>query len=153
MKWKSVDWMKEVKVKLYPDSRSESNTHPLDEDGAELYLLCASRPWITDRSPLPYDHMPLGSQIIHARVEGMKLPIRFTTAALVAASALGTNPGKAVVVLCDCLSAYEGDAVTFEKLTALYPWGFYKDEVFREIVDEWMKTGKHKWAHVYNVLG
>lgn len=144
---------KEKKVSQYPDSKSKENMSPLDEEGAELYALCLHSAWDEARNPLPQDCMPLGSQIIHARIIGMKLPIKFTDSALVAASALGINPGKAVVVLCDCLSAYEGGTVTIEKLTDLYPWGFYKDEVFRQIVDEWMKTGKHKWSHVYSVLG
>jgi hypothetical protein len=137
----------------YPQSTLKENSVPMDEDGAHLFALCLSKEWCGDDSPLSPEDMPLGSQIINARIVGMTLPIKFTTAALVAAGALGINPGKAVVVLCDCLSAYENQTVSVKKLAELYPWGFYNDEVFRSIVDDWMKTGKHKWAHVYNVLG
>lgn len=150
MEWKSVDWMKEVKVREYPNSTFKENTSPMNGEEAKLFAICLHKEWCGHTAPLQPEAMPLSSQIIQIRVEAMKLPISFSAASIVATAAFAANPGKAVVVLCDCLNAYEGKTVSVENLAEIYPWGFYSDEIFMEIVDEWMKTGMHKWAHVYN---
>lgn len=134
----------------YPDSTSVANTKQMGESCAELYLFCVVAEQKVSKKPLPEEDLPFSSKVIKARIDGLSLPITFTPAALVAAGALTEgNPGKGVVLLCDCLQSYEGKEVTVLMLTALYPWGFYNDEVFTSIVDEWMKPRKHKWGHIY----
>ena len=139
-------------MKIYPDSKSVHFTRPMSRNASELFLLAVSLDFpepVEKVEGLEEGDYPLSAMIIKKRVEALKLPISFSISGLLALAALADNPGKAVVGLCDCLSAFEGQEVTAGKVAGLYPWGFYNDEAFVGIIDGWMKTGKHKWAHIY----
>lgn len=138
---------RECALTNYPQTDSVKNTQPMTRDGASAYLQCVMLP--SDFKFPDDDELPLGCQIIRQRIKVLSLPIAFTDRALMAITCLARNPGGAVVLLCDCLSAYEGKTVDMPELTALYPFGFYNDKALVVIIDEWMKSGKHKWAHIY----
>lgn len=95
------------------------------------------------------EELPFLSEIVYRRIKTLNLPISLTKGAYLAISAFCSNPGEAVVLLIDCLTHYEGELVTTDKLLKLYPWGFYSPAVFQHIVDNYLKPRKVKWAEVY----
>ncbi len=93
-------------------------------------------------------------EVLMKRIEAMQLPISFTPTGLIAAYALvENNPGRAVVLLIDCLTAFEGKTVTAAMLADLYPYGFYSEETFMKYVDDYLKNvekrSQIKWASIY----
>jgi hypothetical protein len=88
-------------------------------------------------------------QVLQKRLEAMKLPITFSAPAKLAVLALVDTPGMLVGLLIDCLNAYEGGNVTVEKLSELYPRGFYTQKTFEKYVDHLIKPKKVKWAEIY----
>ena len=58
-------------------------------------------------------------------------------------------PGKGVALLIDCLTKHKGETITLKELTELYPWGFYKEEVCEDYIDNYLKPKKVKWAELY----
>jgi hypothetical protein len=89
------------------------------------------------------------SAIVQKRIDVMKLPIKFSGMALVGLNSLVDRPGSAVVLLIDCLNAFEGQTVTMSKLASLYPWGFYDKPTMIRYIDDYMKPRKCKWAEIY----
>lgn len=84
------------------------------------------------------------------RINVAKLPIKFSLPGIVAAEALAAgNVGSMVTILIDCLSVYENETVTAEKLANLYPMGFYNEETFTDYIDNHLKPRKVKWAEIY----
>lgn len=135
---------------MYPNSKELKNTEKMSDESAEMFLYAVLVDLKQEESPqITEEEYPLSCKIIKKRIEVLKLPIQFTTGGYFAIAALADNPGKAVVTLCDCLNEYENKTVTAQMISELYPWGFYKYEVFCDIVDNWMKTKKHKWANIY----
>lgn len=89
-------------------------------------------------------------QIIQKRIDVMELPIKFTAAALVATVGLSEeNPGRAVTILIDCLRKFPEGEVDTEKLSLLYPTGFYDDQTFADYIDNYLKPRKIEWAKIY----
>jgi hypothetical protein len=88
-------------------------------------------------------------QILDRRIEVMKLPISFSPAAKLAILALIDRPGSVVVLLIDCLNAYEKLKVTVPLLVELYPEGFYDEPTLERYVEGYMKPRKVKWSDVY----
>lgn len=88
-------------------------------------------------------------KILNARIEVMKLPITFSLAGKMAALALTDRPGAMVVLLIDCLNAFEGKTIGPGQLADLYPLGFYDEETLESYVENYMKPRKVKWADVY----
>ena len=133
----------------YPDSKSKQFTEPMDKEQSELFLyavLLEEKPDIK----ISENAYPFGSQVVKKRVEALKLPISFTPGGYLALGILSnSNPGRAVIALFDCLSEYEGKTVSSKDVADLYPWGFYNEDSCTDIIDNWMKPRKHKWAHIY----
>ena len=122
---------------------------PMNEEQSRLFIsiMLASQ---VDKAVLPEDDLPFVIQIVQKRIEAMKLPIDFDTTGLLAALILSDgNPGKMVTILIDSLTKYEGQTVTIEEISEVYPWGFYTDESFEEYVEKYLKTRKCKWGHIY----
>lgn len=92
---------------------------------------------------------PLYIKILMKRVEAMKLPIKFTPAALIAIGTLVNNVGDVVALLIDCLNKFQGQTIDVEKLSKLYPTGFYDEESFTTYVDDYLKPRKTSWAKIY----
>ena len=93
--------------------------------------------------------LPFPSAVVQKRVMALNLPIKFTTPAYLAISALCKGPGHAVVLLIDVLTQYEGQEVTTGMLCDLYPEGFYENESLGELIDKFMKPKKTKWSELY----
>lgn len=88
-------------------------------------------------------------KILNKRIEGMKLPISFSPAAKMAILAFCDRPGSVVILLIDCLNAYEGQRVTVPMLVELYSDGFYDEGTLLRYIDDYMKLRKVKWSYVY----
>ena len=84
----------------------------------------------------------------------MNLPISFTPEGLIAAYALTENVvGRAIALLIDCLTKWEGQKITASMLADLYPYGFYSEETFSKYVNDYLKNpelrSNIKWAEIY----
>lgn len=88
-------------------------------------------------------------QVLNKRIEVMKLPISFDGPAKTAVLALVDRAGAVVVLLIDCLNAFEGKTVTVNMLMDLYPLGFYDEPTLMRYIDDYMKPRRVKWAEVY----
>jgi len=93
-------------------------------------------------------------EIILKRIEVLSLPIKFTTTGLLGAYAFTeNNPGKAMILLIDCLTIYEGKTITAEMLADIYPFGFYSEDTTNSYVDDYFKNLEVrpyvKWAEIY----
>lgn len=93
--------------------------------------------------------LPFVSKIVLNRIEEMKLPITFTPVALSAIACFAWNPGTAVVLLIDALTRHENEVVDLDKLTELYPDGFYTEKTFVDYIDNYIKPRKVKWSEIY----
>lgn len=88
-------------------------------------------------------------QVLKKRLEVFKLPIEFSDDTILAMLAFVDRPGTMMVLLIDCLNAYEGKKVTVAMLVDLYPTGFYDEATFGRYIDDFLKTRKVKWSEVY----
>lgn len=127
----------------------KGRSRPLSEEQSKLFLACLMSELEGVSLNLPEAEWPFLSQIVRKRIEVMKLPIKFTGQALMAINALTGVPGGAVVVLIDALTRHEGETVTMDKLSELYPFGFYDEDAFADYVDNHLKPHRVKWAEVY----
>ena len=62
------------------------------------------------------------------------------------------NPGKAMVILLDFLEYYDrhGKKASMKDMVLeVYPKGFYDEATFIDIIDNYIKTKKVKYAEVY----
>lgn len=131
------------------DFRSSENTVPLDDIAIAGLNFCMG---VEDKPDIYSEiELPDLSRIVDKRIECMKLPIIFTKPALLAVCMFTTLPGEAIVLLCDALTYFERKTVRTKELMALYPYGFYKKEIFQKIVQGEILTNKHRWSNVYNV--
>lgn len=126
---------------------------PMDQKKSELFVMASmaeALPGSTDRVGLEKDlDQQFFIKVLNARIEGMKLPIKFTPEGKLAILALSEVVGAAVVILIDCLNAFEGKEVTAGMLADLYPVGFYDEKTFHRYVEDYLKPRKCKWADVY----
>lgn len=88
-------------------------------------------------------------KVLAKRIEVMKLPVTFTPHAQMAVLGLCDRPGAVVMLLIDCLNAFEGQTVTTEKLGDLYPEGFYDERTAMRYADDYLKSRKVKWSEIY----
>jgi hypothetical protein len=96
------------------------------------------------------EEAPFPIQILNKRVELMELPISFTAKAKMLALILTEgNPGRIMTVLIDCLTRFEGQEVDDYKLIQVYPEGFYSENSFIDLVDNYFKLRKVKWSEIY----
>jgi hypothetical protein len=100
-------------------------------------------------SEMPEKDWPFLSKIIMKRIEALKLPIKFSAGGLMAVNTLCDRPGSAVLLLIECLNYFENQTIDTDKLSALYPEGFYSEEALTKIIDEELKTRKMKWSNIY----
>lgn len=106
-------------------------------------------------SDIPEEKMTFPQKIVLSRVKQMKLPIDFSTYGLIAGIAVcENNPGRCISMLVDLMTKYDLNEnkrmrVTSREIADLYPWGHYKEEVFAEYVDSYLKPNKVKWAEIY----
>lgn len=123
----------------------------MSKDGAEMFIKCVMAEHAGAKIDLHNGglEVPFLTQIVLKRIEGLKLPITFTPIAALGINALVNNPGRAVCLLVDALNKHEGETVTMEKLSELYPFGFYTEDSFEKYVDEYLKPRKVKWAEIY----
>lgn len=121
-----------------------ANTERLTEEQSRL-LLCLLR----DECDSEYDFSDnFPAKVVLKRIEYYKLPIKFTTEALLALPLFCDNTGKIVLFLIECLEKFEHKTVTLKDIcTTMYPLGFYTQEYFEWILDNEIKT--FKYAHLY----
>lgn len=98
---------------------------------------------------VPTHQLSFLAQIILKRIEVLKLPITFTTGALLVVDSFTHVAGGAVVLLIDALTKFEGQVVTARMLCDLYPWGFYTEDSLGEYIDDFLKPRKVRWSKVY----
>jgi hypothetical protein len=89
------------------------------------------------------------TRVLQKRIEAFKLPISFSSNARLAVLTLVDRPGSVVVLLIDCLNAYEGQTVTVDMLAELYPIGFYDEVTLSRYIEDFLKQGKVKWSEIY----
>lgn len=129
-------------------AKDPENTVPMSELGTKIFL--SSVMYANEAQSLADEDFSLTMAVVKKRIESFKLPIEFDTPALMAVEGLAEgNPGKAVAILIDCLTHYEGGKVTPREIAMLYPWGFYNDSVFVDYVDNYLKPRKVKWSELY----
>jgi translation elongation factor EF-1beta len=88
--------------------------------------------------------------ILEKRISVFNLPISFTIKAyLYICLLVEGNPGKAITILIDALTEYEGKKVDLEDLIELYLFGFYNEKVCEDYIDNYLKPRKVKWAEIY----
>ena len=91
-----------------------------------------------------------GGGIIRANLRIRNLPISFTENAIMSIVLLTQGvPGKQIVALVDLLTEYEGKEITMRTLSEMYPYGMYKEEVFMDYIDNYLKPNKVKWSELY----
>ena len=140
--------MKQLKEKHMTETKQKYQ--PLTKDRTEMFLKCVllehkDKEW----TPPTDEKWPALSRIVQLRINVMKLPISFTSAALMSVNCLCDRPGAAVLLLIDALDKYEGQKVDMKMMADLYPIGFYTEEAFIERIDKEIKEGKGKWDYVY----
>ena len=134
-------------------AKSEANTSPLSQTGTKIFLAAVMLETKSQTEPIPtlseVEHT-FTMKVILKRIESLQLPISFSTTGLIAMEGLAEgNPGRAVTLLIDCLTAYEGKEVSAYDISKLYPWGFYNEAVFEDYVDNYLKPRKVKWSEIY----
>ena len=94
------------------------------------------------------ENLSFNARVVFRRICSLDLPIAFTLDAYKLIDQLCDEPGRAVVLLIDCLQRYEGRTVDAEMIAALYPEGFYRENGFRVMV-EMLRAGEVRWGKVY----
>jgi hypothetical protein len=125
--------------------------HEMSPSSAELFVAAVliEQTKSEDRIAEEDVSQPQLIRILEKRLSVFKLPIVFTPSAKMAALALAPIAGAMVVLLIDCLNAFEGKTVTATMLAELYPIGFYDDATLHRYVEDFMKPRRVKWADVY----
>jgi hypothetical protein len=133
---------------------------PMNETQSELFVMACMAEAMHQPLP-PEQEKKLDEQffiaVILKRIEAFNLPIKFSAPAKMAILGLVDRVGSAVILLIDCLNAYEGQTVNTGMLANLYPMGFYDEDTRDRYVDEYLKPRdrpdlKHprvKWSEVY----
>jgi len=90
-------------------------------------------------------------QIILKRIDAFKLGISFTPKALGIIDVFAmNNPGRAVIILIDCLTKFGEVEVNDSMLCKdLYPYGFYNMDTFVDYVENYLKSKKVRWSTLY----
>lgn len=137
---------------------SSRHFKPMDEEGTKLFAQALFAEYGM-KSEGRFDEIPVLDKsntefppllnIMLLRIEKMELPIKFTQTAVIGCLGLVRNPGQIVVFLIECLTMYEGKTVDMDKISHLYPAGFYNEEALADIIDNYMKPRKCKWSWVY----
>lgn len=141
--------------KIVPNTWAEGlnpTYKPMDQSQTELFI-AATFTEITGKSVSEVTTKAIEGQglirILDLRIEAFKLPITFTLPGKMAALALVSVAGAMVILLIDCLNAFEGKAVGAGELANLYPDGFYDLETLERYANEYMRPRRVKWSDVY----
>lgn len=120
----------------------------MNEDQSKIFVVGTLQEAQEDKE-MPEVKASFLIQVLLKRVEVLALPISFTNGALTCILALVDRPGALVILLIDCLNAYEGKRVSAADLADLYPFGFYDMKTLQRYIDT-MKGGSGiKWAQLY----
>lgn len=124
-------------------------TIPMTQDQSKLFITaCLAKEQDIAKS-LKANNMFV-IQVLEKRIKAFELPITFTAKGKLAAMAISDgNPGKMITILIECLTKYEGEEIDDNKLSYLYPMGFYDDNSFINLVDNYFKTRNVKWSEIY----
>ncbi len=126
---------------------------PLSDERAKMFVIATFTELKNDKDGVDPEIPELENhfliQILNKRIEALKLPIKFSCSAKLAALALADRPGAMVALLIDCLNAHEGETITSGHLAELYPAGFYDEDSMCKYIDEYIKPRKIKWAEIY----
>lgn len=127
----------------------------MSDDQTKLFFV-ASMAEVTESKITPTQKERIDEQflikVIDSRIQHFKLPISFTHSGKLAVLALVDRPGSAMLLLLDCLNAYEGKEVNAGLLADLYPVGFYDEDTIGRYIDAYAKPKnptKMKWAEIY----
>ena len=137
-------------------SRSQKNVEPMDKDQSEMFIklvMAEAMEQKGDAKPLPpiaEEDLPFTSKVVAKRIEALSLPISFNTFGYLTIEVFARgNPGRAVTILIDCLTEYEGEEIGTNELSKLYPWGFYTEEALIEKIDYEFKPHEVLWSEIY----
>ena len=151
---------KEQQLKFQSDVKLADNAQEMSKEATADFMSCCLLERKVREEPMPaFEELPFCAKIILKRIEVYELPIKFTLASLLALVSLAEqNPGRCIVALIDCLTAYEGQTINTEKLVKLYPNGMYNELKMREYVtflqhckanpNEGLSGGA-SWAFIY----
>jgi hypothetical protein len=145
-------------MSMLKKAQSQQFTTPMSQRASELFFMAC----MLDAQEMP-EKIPVKRieedfsfimKVVLKRVEVLKLPISFTLGGLAALEALsGGNPGRAMVILMDCLTLHSIEdvdgLVTSADLAEMYPFGFYNEDTFCDYIDNEVKTGKALWSQIY----
>jgi len=149
--------MSEVTTPFLDNAQKNIGCAPMSEGASQEYVMAVMMETAGDKA-IPMDELRKERihviEIVLKRIEVLGLPITFTPEGLVAAYAMTeNNPGRAVIMLIDCLTKHEGGTVTASMLADLYPYGFYSEETVIDYVDNYLKNpetrSQIKWAEIY----
>lgn len=139
---------------FWEKAKSDSNTEPMTEEQTKLFATVMMAELngtdVKDWNDMEESERPFIMSVIKKLIDVFKLPINFTTGGVLALEILTRGRvGYAIAALIDCLGKYEGKTVNVEMMSELYPWGFYKEEVAEDYIDNYLKPRKVKWAEIY----
>lgn len=139
----------------YYDFRGAANTRPLTAADKALIsdLLLREENAIKNQEPITTKEgrtdLSGVSKLVHNLIETYNLPVLFTDLALQAVGMFARNTDEAIILLMDCLTTFERETVTVNKLSRLYVFGFYNEELIKKIIVGTVHTKRHPWYFVY----
>jgi len=124
---------------------------PLTPEGTEQFMkILLSEPKEGAEESMIGDEAPFPIKILNSRIEALELPISFDfKGKLLALIYTDGNPGKIVTLLIDCLTKFEGQTIDQDKIVDVYPYGFYTEDSFMDLIDNYFKKRKVKWSELY----
>lgn len=137
------------------DFRGAANTRPIIEEDKELlkYLHKEEESAINQQAQLMTKEGKVGlseiPRFVFNLIETYSLPVLFTDYALKAVAAFAKNKEEAAILLMDCLTTFERETVTVDKLMRLYIFGFYDEALVKKILVGTVYTKKHPWHFIY----
>lgn len=148
--------MSELTTPFLENAGKNIGCSPMSEGASQEYVMAVMLESGEHSVPMEQlrDEKIFVIEILLKRIEVHNLPIKFTPEGLIAAYAMTeNNPGRAVVLLIDCLTKHEGETVNAGMLAELYPYGFYSEETMCDYIDNYLKNPevkpKVKWAELY----
>lgn len=132
--------------------RENAKYKPLDQEEVGMMMIILNVEINWKNIKLPEKELPLASKIVKKRIDVMKLPLKYNTTGITSVSLFVDRAGFAVLFLIDCLNILiplNLDMTCKNICMYVYPHGFYTDESAINIIDEFIKTRKIKYAEIY----
>jgi len=151
------------------DKEDTNNFNQLEQEATKLLAYLVMGESSNPNHPIDKTiekEMPI--QIIQKRINVLGLPIKLNSYALISSLIFSTNAGRAVVFLIDILRSLPNSGELHskwcdKKLTEddiksidlnyicenVYPFGVYKEEVFGDYIDNYLKPRKVNWSEIY----